>query len=331
MDNNNNTPATTNQAVEKTPATVKAFFERSNVKAKFEEMMGKRASQFITSVLQIAATNLPKDVEPMSVYNAAAVAATLDLPLNNNLGFAYIVSYNEKYQDPADGQWKKRPVAQFQMGYKGFKQLALRSGQFALLHDTDVREGEITDHNRQTGEIKFEWIQDFATRESKKVIGYMSYFKLINGFEQTFYMPIEKIEAHARKYSQSFRGGFGLWKDDFPSMAAKTVTKLNLSKNAPLSIEMQKAIMVDQAIIKNDEGTEVTYIDAEVVPTGKQTQEEIEHDRMIQLISDCKTIEELALLQDANPNFDIKPFNDQKDIIISNLSNVKTDTKSKSK
>lgn len=315
----NQTPATTNQAVEKTPATVKSFFEKSNVKAKFEEMMGKRASQFITSVLQIAATNLPKDVEPMSVYNAAAVAATLDLPLNNNLGFAYIVSYNEKYQDPSDGQWKKRPVAQFQMGYKGFKQLALRSGQFALLHDTDVREGEITDHNRQTGEIKFEWIQDFATRESKKVIGYMSYFKLINGFEQTFYMPIEKIEAHARKYSQSFRGGFGLWKDDFPSMAAKTVTKLNLSKNAPLSIEMQKAIMVDQAIIKNDEGTEVTYVDAvEINSTTTDSKEKIEYDRMIQLIDDCKTIEDLALLQEANPTFDIKPFNDKKDLLIAN-------------
>lgn len=308
---NNNTPATTNQAVEKT-ATVKSFFEKSNVKAKFEEMMGKRASQFITSVLQIAATNLPKDVEPMSVYNAAAVAATLDLPLNNNLGFAYIVSYNEKYQDMADGgKWKKRPVAQFQMGYKGFKQLALRSGQFSLLNSTDVREGEITLHNRQTGEIKFEWIQDYATRELKKVIGYMSYFKLLNGFEQTFYMPIEKIEAHAKKYSQSFRGGFGLWKDDFPSMALKTVDKLNLSKNAPLSIEMQKAIMVDQAVIKNDEGTEVTYVDAEVVVT-KQTLEEIESDRQQQMVDDCKTLAELMELETKYPDWDAKIYSDHR-------------------
>lgn len=313
---NNNTPATTNQAVEKTPATVKAFFEKSNVKAKFEEMMGKRASQFITSVLQIAATNLPKDVDPMSVYNAAAVAATLDLPLNNNLGFAYIVSYNEKYQDPADGQWKKRPVAQFQLGYKGFKQLALRTGQFALLNNTDVREGEMTKQNRQSGELEFEWIQDHATRESKKVVGYLSYFKLLNGFEQTFYMPIETIEAHAKKYSQSFRSGFGLWKDDFPSMALKTVTKLNLSKNAPLSIEMQKAMIVDQAVIKNDEGTEVTYVDAEVVPQQKLTPEEIEIDRQKQMISDCKTLSELMELEIKYPEWDAKLFSDHKQTLI---------------
>lgn len=327
----NQASATTNNAVSKT--TVKTLFQQQNIKTKFEEMMGKRATQFITSVLQIAATNLPQDVEPLSVYNAAAVAATLDLPLNNNLGFAYIVSYNEKYQDPNDGQWKKRPVAQFQMGYKGFKQLALRSGQFLALNDTDVREGEIVDHNRQTGEIKFSWIQDFATRESKKIVGYLSYFKLINGFEQTFFMPIEKIEAHAKKYSQSFRGGFGLWKDDFSSMALKTVTKLNLSKNAPLSIEMQKAMLVDQAIINDDSGNEVKYVDAIEIPSTPVTdsKEKIEYDRMIQLISDCKTIDELVALQEANSTFDIKPFNDQKDIILSNINNLKTDTKANAK
>jgi recombination protein RecT len=235
----------------------KDLFAQSNVKSKFEELLGKRSTSFITSVLQIVASNdLLSKAEPNSIFHAAAVAATLDLPINNSLGFAYIVPYNTKQ---ADGSY--RPMAQFQLGYKGLKQLALRSGQFLTLHETDVREGEIKSHDRLTGEIVFQWVDDYSERAKRKVIGYVSYFKLLNGFSQTFYMPIQDIEAHARKYSQTFKKGYGLWKDDFDSMAMKTVVKLNLGKNAPLSIDLQKAVLVDQAIINNEDATDVTYID----------------------------------------------------------------------
>jgi recombination protein RecT len=252
----------TNQVVtrEKTalvPMTVKTLFAKDEVKSKFQEMMGKRAAAFITSVLQITSQNeMLSTADPVTIYQSAAVAATLDLPLNNNLGFAYIVPYNSKQKD---GSWKV--VAQFQIGAKGFKQLALRSGQFLMINDTDVREGELKHYDRLTGEIEFEWIQDVKERLSRPIIGYASYFKLLNGFEKTYYMTVDELKDHGLKFSQTFKKGFGLWKDDFDGMARKTVIKLNLSKNAPLSVEMQRAVITDQAVVNDAETEDVEYVD----------------------------------------------------------------------
>lgn len=267
--------------------TIKNLFGRDEVRNKFQEMLGKRAPSFITSVLQIVSSNaLLAKADPHSVYHSAAVAATLDLPLNNNLGFAYIVPYNQRYKDENDN-WKSKQVAQFQLGYKGFKQLALRSGQFKIMHSTDVREGELKEINRQTGEMTFEWIRDEDARDKAKIVGYLSYFELLNGYTQNFYMSIRDLEKHGKKYSQTFKNDKGLWKDDFPSMCLKTVTKLNLSKNAPLSVEMQKAITFDQAIINDSETEDVTYVDNEETPIDK------EKERISLMIHDAKTVEQL--------------------------------------
>ncbi len=275
--------------------TAKSLFDRVDVKEKFAELLGKRAPSFITSVLQIVSSNkMLADADPTSIYQSAAVAATLDLPLNNSLGFAYIVPYNEKQPD---GSYKK--VAQFQIGYKGFKQLALRSGQFLTMNSVDVREGEILTHDRLSGEMTFAWILDEKERESLPIVGYVSFFKLINGYEQTFYMTREKLEKHGKKFSQTFKKGFGLWKDDFDSMCLKTVTKLNLSKNAPLSIEMQKAVVVDQAIVKNSDTIDVTYPDNEI---------DKEQERIILMLSDCKTADEVNEIQLKCPEFDQELF-----------------------
>ena len=233
--------------------TTKSLFAQENVRKKFEELLGKRAPQFITSVLQIAASNdLLAKADPMSIYNAAAMAATLDLPLNNSLGFAYIVPYNDRKNNKCS--------AQFQIGYKGFIQLAQRSGQFKTISATPIYEGQLIEMDALRG-FKF----DFTKKASEKVIGYAALFALINGFEKTLYMSVEDINKHAGKYSQTFKKGFGVWKDDFDSMACKTVTKLLLSKYAPLSVEMQKATITDQAIIKDDTGTNLEYVDHEVV------------------------------------------------------------------
>lgn len=253
------------------PMTVKALFAKDEVKTKFQEMMGKRAASFITSVLQITSQNeMLSTADPVSIYQSAAVAATLDLPLNNNLGFAYIVPYNSKQKD---GSWKV--VAQFQIGAKGFKQLALRSGQFVTINDTDVREGELKHYDRLTGEIEFEWIQDVKERLSKAVIGYASYFKLLNGFEKTYYMTVDELKDHGLRFSQTYKKGFGLWKDDFDGMARKTVIKLNLSKNAPLSVEMQKAVVADQSVVKDAETEDVEYVDTDADSEISTTLEEI--------------------------------------------------------
>lgn len=276
--------------------TAKDFFNKDSVKNKFKELLGRRAPQFITSVLQIVASNdLLSKADPASIYQSAAVAATLDLPLNNSLGFAYIVPFNTKQKD---GTYKT--VAQFQIGAKGFKQLALRTSQFITINDSDVREGELKSNNRLTGEIKFEWIQDEVERNSKKIVGYVSYFKLINGFEKTKYMTIEELNAHGVRFSQTFKKGYGLWKDDFPSMCLKTVTKLNLSKDAPLSIDLQNAITFDQGIISNAETKEVEYpdnepqfVDAELVS------EEKENEMINEFISKAKTAKQLSEVQNS--------------------------------
>lgn len=278
-----------------TAMTAKDFFSKDTVKNKFQELLGKRAPQFITSVLQIVASNdLLSKADPPSIYQSAAVAATLDLPLNNSLGFAYIVPFNSKQKD---GSYKVQ--AQFQIGAKGFKQLALRTSQFLTINDTDVREGEIKSHNRLTGEIKFEWEQDEKVRLALPIVGYVSYFKLINGFEKMKYMTMEELKAHGVKFSQTFKKGYGLWKDDFDSMARKTVTKLNLSKDAPLSIELQNAITFDQGIIKNADKNEVEYPDNDVVDVDHElVSERKEQDRIFEFIKNAKTKEQLEETRD---------------------------------
>lgn len=234
------------------PISLRSFFEQDNVKQRFAEMLGNRAPQFITSVLQITASNaLLAKADANSVYGAAATAATLDLPLNNNLGFAYIVPYNTKLPDGTYGY-----VAQFQIGWKGFVQLAQRSGLFRTISATPICEGQLVRENPLTGHIF-----DFDAKTSDVIIGYASYFELLNGFKSTWYMSVDQVTKHGKKYSQTFKNNKGLWKDDFPAMALKTVIKLNLSKFAPLSIDsqLQRAINVDQAAI---EGNNVKYIDA---------------------------------------------------------------------
>lgn len=267
--------------------TVKNLFGRDEVRNKFQEMLGKRAPSFITSVLQTVSSNeLLKNADPHSVYHSAAVAATLDLPLNNQLGFAYIIPFNQKQKD---GSYKQ--VAQFQIGYKGFKQLALRSGQFKAINATDVRNGEIKKRDRLSGVIDFEWIQDDEERDKQPVVGYVCYFELLNGYSQTMYMTVKDLEKHAKKYSQTFRKGYGLWKDDFDSMCLKTVTKLNLSKNAPLSVDMQRAIVADQAIVNDSDTLDTTYVD-----NSDETAIDKESERVRLMISDATTVEELEKL-----------------------------------
>ena len=234
----------------------KDFFQRDDIKKKFEQLLGQKAQSFITSVLQLVSNNkLLQNADPISIYNSACVSAILDLPINQNLGFAYIVPYNESYQD-VNGQWQKRQVAQFMVGYKGFIQLAQRSGQFQTISATPIYDGQLIECNPLTG-----YVFDFTKKASEKVIGYAGYFKLLNGFEKTMYSSVDELTAHGRKYSQTFKRDSGVWKDNFDSMAIKTILKLMLSKYAPLSVEMQKAVTIDQAVIRDETGTDIAYVD----------------------------------------------------------------------
>jgi recombination protein RecT len=131
---------------------------------------------------------------------------------------------------------------------------------FLNINATDVRQGELIEENRLTGEIKFQW-KSREEREPLLVIGYVSYFKLKNGFEKQFYMTVAELEKHATKYSKSYAKGFGKWNDDKHAMSMKTVLKLLLAKWSPLSLELQKAIMYDQAVVFDHDNEDMFYID----------------------------------------------------------------------
>lgn len=220
----------------------------SGFKQKIEEILQKKAPQFVASALTLVSNdkNLAA-CDAKTVYTALLKAAALDLPIDPNLGFAYIIGYNSR-----DGA-----QAQFQMGYKGFIQLAMRSGQFKTISVAEIYEGQIITSDPLRGyEFDFE---KQVEKDEKNIVGYAAYFSLINGFEKTLYMTKDELRAHGVKFSQTFKKGFGLWKDNFDAMAKKTVLKLLLSKYAPLNTQMQESILSDQAVIR--ETGQNDYID----------------------------------------------------------------------
>lgn len=243
----------TNQQV-KAPVkhkTLRELFNDPIIKTKVEQLIGKNSATFATSVMQIANSNaLLRTADPSSVFNAACMAATLNLPLQNGLGFAYIVPFKNN---------KERKVeAQFQIGYKGFIQLAQRSGQFKRLVALPVYKKQLIKKDFING-FEFDWEQE--PEKDENPIGYYAYFKLVNDFSAELYMSHDDIVKHAQRYSQTFKKGFGVWHDNFEAMALKTVMKLLLSKQAPLSVEMQQAVLADQAVVKDVENQEFNYED----------------------------------------------------------------------
>lgn len=223
--------------------TLTALLERVDVKKRFIEILGDRSGGFMSSIITCVNNNKQlKTAEPITVISAAAMAATLDLPINPALGFAHIVPYKNN----KDGVTR----AQFQMGWKGFVQLAQRSRQYQTINADVVREGEITSFNKLTGEISY----DENARKSDKIVGYFAYFRLINGFEKALFMKKEDVEKHGRRYSKSFEFKGSVWQSNFDAMALKTVVKMLISKWGPMSVEMQRAITADQGVVKDDGG-----------------------------------------------------------------------------
>ena len=232
---------------------LKTKLDAPSVKAKFESMLGKRAPQFITSISSVVQNNaLLQKAEVNSIIMGAAVAASMDLPLNANLGYAALVPFNSK----GGGCF-----AQFQIMTKGWTELFIRTGQCQSLINEIVYEGQLVKKNKFTGEYVF----DEDAKKSNKIIGYMAYFRLTNGYEKTEFMTVEEVKAHAQRFSQTFRSGAGIWKDSFDAMALKTVLKKLLTKWAPKSIEIQKAALFDQAVVDGNvadlESAKPNYMD----------------------------------------------------------------------
>lgn len=236
---------------------LKSLLATEAIRKQMKSLLGDKAGHFMMAIVGVVeGTPQLQDCEPQSIINSAIASATLDLPIEKNLGYAYIVPYKDK--------------AQFQMGYKGYIQLALRSGQYKYVNSIEIKEGELENYNLLTGEFNFKFIEDINQRLEAKTIGYASYIEFTNGFRNTLYMTKEQIENHAKKYSQSY--GYDLskgysnsnWSKNFDSMALKTVLKLNLSKFGALSVSVQKALQIDGSSIKSisEEGTiNVEYVD----------------------------------------------------------------------
>lgn len=281
----------TQELVKSTPKGIKTILEQKSVKDKFESLLGKKSVGFLVSIINTVQNNdLLAKADTNSILFAAANAAILDLPINPNLGFAYIVPYNKKGKD---GQYIQ--VAQFQMGYKGFIQLAQRSGQFKTISATAIYEGQLVEENPLTG-----FVFDFTKKQSDKVIGYAAYMSLLNGFEKTIYMNVADVTKHGVKYSQTFKKNYGLWATDFDAMALKTLIKLLLSKYAPLSIEMQKAVITDQGVLNGWEDPKVAYPDNQpVVPLDSNEASKIKaNERVMWHIEKSNTMEELVQVEE---------------------------------
>lgn len=240
--------------------TLKGMLEMPAYKNKFNEMLGKKAAGFMSSIIAVANNNkLLAKAEPSTVIGAAAQAAMLDLPINQSLGFAYIVPY--------------KGAAQFQLGYKGYIQLAQRSGQYVDIGAKTVYEGELEYENRLLDKFKF------GERTGDKVIGYLAYFRLTNGFEKMLFMELDEMIAHAKKYSKSYSGGTEKWGlAEFDVMAEKTVLKRLLSKYGPLSIEsiqMSQALSNDGGVISmNKDGDFDVNFDGETIDAEYEETEE---------------------------------------------------------
>lgn len=252
--------------------TFSTFMSSDAVKQKVNEIIGgKDGQRFMTTIISAVSTNpnLAK-CEHSTILSAALQGEALKLSPSNQLGHYYLVPY--------DDNKNHRMVAQFQMGYKGYIQLAMRSGQYRDLDVMDIREGEYKGKDKYTGKPVIEFIEDDGTREDMPIVGYFVYFELLNGFRKSLYWSRAKMEKHAMQYSKGYASDvkkgnqYTFWSKDFNGMAYKTMLRQLLSKWGVMSIEMQNAIDSDMAVI-NDNGYE--YVDNQSEnTTPEQTPEE---------------------------------------------------------
>ena len=285
---------------------VKSYLDSPELTERLQNAMTPQKKElFKTSLLGVINSNsLFEKADPLSIIQSALVATTLDLPINPSLGYAYIIPYGVK--------------AQFQLGYKGLIQLAQRTGQYQTISASEVREGQIKDYDPLKG-VQFDW-----TITDGEVIGYVAYFKLINGFEKYLYMSLKELEAHGKKYSKSYdskdkytKEYNGIWRTNFDAMAKKTVLKQLISKFGIMSVEMQDAVVKDQQVIDKEGNGE--YVDNNNIIIKAEQDDRSEVLKFIQ--DEAMTVEALQQVQEhletdeEKEAYDTKLFELQADIL----------------
>lgn len=219
-------------------ALVNDLLDRDGMRKRFDELLGKRSPQFISSIVSMV--NADKNLQqafyesPMTVIQSSLKAAMFDLPIDPSLGYAYIVPFKNYKKDIGS----KKMEATFILGWKGMHQLALRTGAYKTINVVDVREGELKSYNRLTEEVDIDFVEDEDAREALPVIGYVGYYRLINGAEKTVYMSVKAITAHEKKFRKGEYQGKG-WRDDWDAMARKTVYRILIGKWGVMSIDYQ--------------------------------------------------------------------------------------------
>ena len=226
----------------------------------------KRAAGFITAITSAVSTNPAlQECDPGTILSAGLLGETLQLSPSPQLGQYYLVPFKMKEKYDRDGNIiaPARTVAQFQLGYKGYIQLAIRSGQYKKLNALAIKEGELIKYDPLNEEIEVNLIEDDAEREQAKTIGYYAMFEYLNGFRKVIYWSREKMEAHALQYSQGYRAkkGYTFWEKDFDSMAIKTMLRHLISKWGIMSIDFQKAYEADMGVLRPNDNIE--YVDTE--------------------------------------------------------------------
>jgi recombination protein RecT len=289
---NNPTNTAVAQQQPKPVDLLKSVIKAESVQQQFQNALGKHKDEFVASLIDLY-TGDPQlqRCKPQAVVAEALRAATMRLALNKALGFAYIIVFNNSVKDPATGQWMKVPTPTFVPGYKGYIQLAMRTGQYRTINADMVYEGELRNVDKLSGTIAFD-----GEKKSDKVVGYFCYFELLNGFSKVLYMSVEDMAKYALRYSPSFKGKekptFDAlvkqaqsgqvsnevgWKGNFNDMALKTVIRRLLSKYGYLSIEMMNVIAKDDDEAMSDRnGLIAENANAEVLPADTATYEEID-------------------------------------------------------
>ncbi|MGX7105602.1 recombinase RecT [Globicatella sanguinis] len=232
-----------NNSVATASNSVKGLLDNPVIQNKFKQILKDKSAQFTSSLITLVNNDsYLADSQPMSIIAGAMQAAQLDLPLEKQFGFAYLVPFNEK--DKATGKWVKK--AQFILGYKGYVQLAQRSGQYKHLNVGTVYEGQLKSWNPLTEELDI----DFDAKTSEQVVGYFGYFELLNGFKKTVYWTKDQVEAHRIRNNKAKdkKQLTNVWASDYDSMAEKTVLRNMLNKWGILSIEYQKAVVSDEKV-----------------------------------------------------------------------------------
>lgn len=235
---------------------ISAYLTNDAVKNQINSIIGgKNGSRFITSIVSAVNTNPAlQECTNQSILSAALLGETLNLSPSPQLGLYYMVPYNDK---------ERGKVAQFQLGYKGYIQLAIRSGQYKSLNVLAIKKGELVKYDALNEEIEVNLIEDEEEREKAETIGYYATFTYLNGFRKAIYWSKKKMESHALRYSKGYaaKKGYTFWEKDFDGMAYKTMLRQLISKWGIMSTDFVKAYESDMAVI-NEDGS-ATYVENE--------------------------------------------------------------------